>query len=1772
MTRIKAVAFILLLSLVVVSASPLGPAYGDDTTSSPRVVIGFKPSVQLAQSQVMSFIVAHGGGNLKFMNWALGFIVVSTNNPSTFIASVSQDSSVKYVHTVSYMEVTSTPNDPYFSQQYLSLMRVPQAWDTVTGNPAVIVAVVDTGVDYNHPDLAGNMWTAPDGSHGWDFVNNSNNPMDDFTPDGHGTDVAGVIAATMNNGIGIAGVAQVKVMAIKVCGGDGYCADYAIASGVQWAVDHGAQIINLSIGGSASSTIYDSMKYAADRGVLLVASAGNCNHGPIMYPAAYSEVIAVTGTNVDNGKISDVSCIGPEAELSAPVIAMTTYTNGGYGIRGGTSFSAPYVSGIAALVKSHNTGLTGPQVRSLLDTTAVQVEGSGRNVYYGYGRVDAYSAVLGQTPTPDFAISTSPPSVSIAKGTSGSITIIVASLNGFSSSVSFTATSIPPGTTASFLPNPATPSSGGSTLSTMTLSVDQSAQAGSYTAIITGTSGSLSHSTTLALSITGAATVQITWQLNGVSNDATGNIITINGVGYTYSNLPKTFSWVAGSTYTVSATPTVTASTGKQYPFSSWTNGGGLSGVSGTYVTPSSAQTVTANYVTQYYLTIQVNPSNGGSVFPNSGWQNAGMMTQVTASAAYGWRFTGWTGSGSGSYTGSGNPISLTMNAPITELANFASTQPTKVTMTVSHQISGGGSGYSAPTFNYIQDGASKQYVLTSSPVGIQVDDSSAWSVTNPLFGSSSSERWYSSQQLSGQSSAQTIIFLFQHQYLLTISVTPSGRGTTSPSTGAYWYASAQSVSVMALPLGSYTFDVWTLDGTPVGSPNPFSVSMNGPHSLTANFKSPTVMYMVTFYTNTGSGSITVSSIGTYYNGQSAQFSTGSYTVSATPPTNYSFQSWSTTGSTSMNGNTMYVSGDGTLTVNFQPNQPTQYTITVNTNPPGLDNPQGGGTYNAGTTITISISAVTGYTFQQWNRDGQYYTNAMSFTYPVDVSRTFTAVFQQTQPTSTVTIYAKNSITGTPIGSVVVILAGQTAQTDTAGKAQFTGVVQGTYTLSITSYVTSGCAEYTFSSWSDQTYQNPRQISILGTTTLTAAYVKSSGFTVTVYTKTIGGTPISGTSVTLSNSNSQTKTTNTDGSVTFTCVQRSNTYTLSVSTQVGPGSAYSFSYWTDNSNEKVIRIVPMLGPSDPTYEARYTTGPLQVTMNVSYQVTGGGNVYSSPAIYYLSNGISMQYTLTQTAALITVDQGTQWSISPNPLSGSSLSERWYSTQPLSGVASATTITFVFQHQFYLTMQVNPTAGGNISPNSGWQNTGASLQISASPATGYTFMSWTGAGSGSFTGKSNPTYITVNGPTIETANFQTTQPTVYMITVGTSPSGLDNPQGGGTYYAGSSATISVGSVSDYTFVKWQKDGIDYSTQTSFSYTVDTSHTFTAIFQPNSPNQYTITVGTSPSGLDNPQGAGSYNQGTSITINVGSVSGYSFVKWQRDGIDYSTQTSFSYTVDASHTFTATFQQTQQSHYEITVNTSPFGLDGPWGGGTFASGALTMIGINEDVPGYTFQKWQKDGVDYTTDRTFQYTVDMDHTFTAIFRQQGTSITTADSHCPAPTYSLRTWTINQYSYDTVRFPQGQFYCGGSLGSIASYSDVNFDWNWGWGTTTHSPGNPQLSRNPLIALTLGRSMYFPGGTYVFTLGADDGADLFIDGQRIIHFNNENGSYRAKTVIWTGQGHHNVAIVYHNNILTAHLSFNCQEQTQDVVSPNIYFTAMEQEKLSIPIWKELTLA
>ncbi|MEU4622159.1 S8 family serine peptidase [Actinoplanes sp. NPDC023801] len=289
-----------------------------------------------------------------------------------------------------------TGPDPLRSRQWsLATMRVAEAWPVSTGE-GVIVAVIDTGVDSQHPDLAANVLS------GYDATTDA--PGESTDVHGHGTHVAGTIASVTGNNAGVTAVApDVRILPVKALSDDGSGHMSDAAEGVVWAAGNGAQVINMSLGGpERSAALSNAIAYARSMGVTVIAAAGNerTEGSPVSYPGADEGVIAVAATTASD-TVAYYSNAGDYVDVAAPgsgIISTYPVARGSYASSSGTSMASPHVAATAALLKAYQPALTPDQIEDALERSAVDLGTPGFDIDHGYGRVDAVAALAAVTP------------------------------------------------------------------------------------------------------------------------------------------------------------------------------------------------------------------------------------------------------------------------------------------------------------------------------------------------------------------------------------------------------------------------------------------------------------------------------------------------------------------------------------------------------------------------------------------------------------------------------------------------------------------------------------------------------------------------------------------------------------------------------------------------------------------------------------------------------------------------------------------------------------------------------------------------------------------------------------------------------------------------------------------------------------------------------------------------------------------------------------------------------------------------------------------------------------------------------------------------------------------------------------------------------------------------------------------------------------------------------------------------------------------------------
>ncbi len=344
------------------------------------------------------------------------------------VAALQELPEVRFAEPNHFRRTTFIPNDPRYGEQYgFQRINAEAAWDVTLGDAQVVVAVIDTGLDQDHPDLAGQRWVNTgeiagngqdddgngyvDDRFGYDFFGNAifgifpppesaedSDPEDD---NGHGTHTSGTVAAATDNAVGVAGTASgCRVMVLRALGtflGIGYSSD--IINAMIYAADNGASVISMSLGSTAfSSAELAAVAYAEELGVLVVAAAGNGGDTTLNYPAGYPQVMAVGATDSSDG-LASFSTRGANVEVSAPgVDVLSTWLSAGYSSASGTSMACPHAAGVSALVRSTDLGLSASQTRVMMQETATDLGASGWDLGFGNGRIDAAAAVTASPP------------------------------------------------------------------------------------------------------------------------------------------------------------------------------------------------------------------------------------------------------------------------------------------------------------------------------------------------------------------------------------------------------------------------------------------------------------------------------------------------------------------------------------------------------------------------------------------------------------------------------------------------------------------------------------------------------------------------------------------------------------------------------------------------------------------------------------------------------------------------------------------------------------------------------------------------------------------------------------------------------------------------------------------------------------------------------------------------------------------------------------------------------------------------------------------------------------------------------------------------------------------------------------------------------------------------------------------------------------------------------------------------------------------------------
>jgi thermitase len=397
-----------LLGMSLLSAQPAQAQSSESAPAAPATyLLRFQP--HLGEAERAAWLASH---DAELVSWLpqinvaeIRFLATGAGELSASVAEAGADqAAVVYLEPDAVVTGDRVITDPSFNnpdQSYAQqLLRLPTALDVTEGSAAIVIAIVDSGVNPDHPEFAGRLVA------GYDYVNLDADPRDDY---GHGTHVAGIAAAGLN-GIGGVGICpQCKIMPVKVLDSHNGGKWSFVAKGILFAVDNGARVINLSLGATISSpTLQSAIDYADAHNVVVVAAAGNMASEIPFYPAAIPSVIAVSGTDRSDNHWPQ-SNYGGFVDVAAPAVSIySSYhdlvNSTGYAYMSGTSMASPFVAGLAGLVLSRQPKLKPAQVLDLIAGNAVDLGPAGFDKEFGYGRIDAYATMVaangGKAPEP----------------------------------------------------------------------------------------------------------------------------------------------------------------------------------------------------------------------------------------------------------------------------------------------------------------------------------------------------------------------------------------------------------------------------------------------------------------------------------------------------------------------------------------------------------------------------------------------------------------------------------------------------------------------------------------------------------------------------------------------------------------------------------------------------------------------------------------------------------------------------------------------------------------------------------------------------------------------------------------------------------------------------------------------------------------------------------------------------------------------------------------------------------------------------------------------------------------------------------------------------------------------------------------------------------------------------------------------------------------------------------------------------------------------------
>jgi len=1031
-------------------------------------------------------------------------------------------------------------------------------------------------------------------------------------------------------------------------------------------------------------------------------------------------------------------------------------------------------------------------------------------------------------------------------------------------------------------------------------------------------------------------------------------LITYNGI-ISASAAPAIGGTVSGSgTYAYGSVATLAAIPNTGYNFTSWTESGTIVSTNPAYsFTVDGNRTLTANFtIRTHSVYVTASPADGGTA-TGGGTYNYGSIVNLNATPNAGYEFLSWTENGSRVSTSS--TYSFTVNANRALVANFTNNTSYVVSATATPSAGGNVSGNGTYSFGSL-------VTMNASPVtgyrfvnwtenGMQVSTSSVYNFTI--------------------NSNRTLVANFTPIiYSILTSVSPLTGGTVS---GNGTYNNGSIASLTATSLTGYSFTNWTEGGTVVSTNPIYSFTVSGNRTLTANFKIITNTISVTASPTEGGS---VSGGGTYNFGSSV-------TLTATPGNGYNFVNWTENG-TQVSSSINYsfsINSNSTIVANFIL-KPNTSGILASATPASGGTVSGAGAYSNGSVATLTTTPNTGYSFTNWTEGGTIVSTNTTYSFTVTGSRTLNANFKISTNSLSVTalptqggivsgsgIYDYGSVvtvnatpgtgysfTGWTENGVVVSTSSTysfTINTNRSLVANFvlnpntsgilaTAVPSAGGTVSGSSAYTNGTVAtlianpnpgYSFTNWTEGgTVVNTNSTYIF---TVGGSRTLSANFTIITNTVLVAAVPIEGGTI--------------SGNGTYT-------YGSIVTLNAIPVTGYSFVNWTENGSQvSASSTYSFAVNSNRTFVANFTHDEYSI-LATAYPSTGG-TVTGNAAYDYGSSA-------TLKAIANTGYSFAGWTESGLLVSSDSIYS-FIVTQNRTLLAN-----YIVRTQRIL-VTASPAEGGSVSAG-GTYNYGSVITLYIIPKMGYNFVNWTENG---LQVSTSSTYsFTVYTDRILVANFT---PVTYQVSASASPSMGGMVNGGKKYDYGSVATLTAKVNAGYSFTNWTEDGIIVSSDSIYSFIVEGSRSLIANFKIKT---YTISATVSPAESGAVSGGGTYNYGSTITLNATPGIGYSFINWTENGTQISISSTYSFSIDADRILVANFSHNTSNNGIIQASVSPQAGGIVSGTGSFNYGSLATVTASANT-GYSFTNWTEGGVVVSTNATYSFTVERNRTLIANF-----------------------------------------------------------------------------------------------------------------------------------------------------------------------------------------------